>query len=251
MSSGGIVGDNLGQFYGEVVFAIAPSEVQKGLIWAGTNDGQVWYTQDGGGKWTNVTKNITGLPAWGTVSQIEPSHFDAGTAYVAVDFHLMDNRDPFIYKTTDFGQTWKKISDGLPGEASARLRHGRSRRRRTGRGCCSPAPGTAFYYSLDDGAHWTQLQNGLPPAPVSWIATQKAYHDVVVSTYGRGLYVLDDITPLEQMAAEKSDAPVRLFAPRPTYRYVARRRAGVRGLHARVGAEGPGEARDARRAAAR
>ncbi len=100
--SGGIVGDNLGQFYGEVVFAIAPSQVQKGLIWAGTNDGQIWNTKDGGDHWTNLTKNIAGLPAWGTVTSIEPSHFDAGTAYVSIDFHLVDNRDPYIYKTTNF-----------------------------------------------------------------------------------------------------------------------------------------------------
>ncbi len=100
ISSGGIVGDNLGQFYGEVVFSIAPSEIQKGLIWAGTNDGKVWYTRDAGAHWNDVTKNISGMPAWGTVSKIEPSHFDPGTAYIAVDFHLMDNRDPFLYKTT-------------------------------------------------------------------------------------------------------------------------------------------------------
>jgi hypothetical protein len=216
--SGGIVGDNLGQFYGEVVYAIAPSEVQKGLIWAGTNDGLVWVTQDGGGKWTNVTKNIAGLPAWGTVSRIEPSHFDAGTAYIAVDFHLMDNRDPFIYKTADYGQTWKKISDGLP--AKHPLAYVRTFAESPNRkGLLFAGTGHALFYSLDDGAHWTQLQNGLPPAPVSWIATQKAYHDVIVSTYGRGLYVLDDVSPLEQMAAEKGDAAARLFAPRPTYRY--------------------------------
>ncbi len=94
ISSGGIVGDNLGQFYGEVVFSIAPSEIQKGLIWAGTNDGKVWYTRDAGAHWNDVTKNIAGMPTWGTVSKIEPSHFDPGTAYIAVDFHLMDNRDP-------------------------------------------------------------------------------------------------------------------------------------------------------------
>jgi photosystem II stability/assembly factor-like uncharacterized protein len=218
VSSGGIVGDNLGQFYGEVVFAIAPSEVQKGLIWAGTNDGLVWVTQDGGGKWTNVTRNIAGLPAWGTVTRIEPSHFDAGTAYIAVDFHLMDNRDPFIYQTTDFGRTWKKISDGLP--AKHPLAYVRTIAESPNRrGLLFAGTGHAFYYSLDDGAQWTQLQTGLPPAPVTWIATQKAYHDVVVSTYGRGLYVLDDVSPLEQMAAAKGEAPLRLFTPRPTYRY--------------------------------
>ena len=114
VSSGGIVGDNLGQFYGEVVYAIAPSPAQKGLIWAGTNDGLVWLTRDAGNHWTNVTKNIAGLPAWGSVTSICPSAFDAGTAYVSVDFHLNDNRDPFIYKTTDYGRTWTRIGDGLP-----------------------------------------------------------------------------------------------------------------------------------------
>ena len=83
--SGGIIGDNLGQFYGEVVFAIAPSEIQRGLIWAGTNDGQLWYTRDGGAKWTNVTKNVAGLPTWGTIRKIEPSRFEPATAYVVVD----------------------------------------------------------------------------------------------------------------------------------------------------------------------
>jgi photosystem II stability/assembly factor-like uncharacterized protein len=122
VSSGGIVGDNLGQFYGEVVFAIAPSKIQKGLIWAGTNDGQIWYTKDGSSTWTNVTKNISGLPAWGTVTSIAPSNFDPGTAYVAIDFHLMDNRDPFIYKTADFGKTWKQISGNLPKHPLAYVR---------------------------------------------------------------------------------------------------------------------------------
>jgi photosystem II stability/assembly factor-like uncharacterized protein len=218
VSSGGIVGDNLGQFYGEVVFAIAPSEVQKGLIWAGTNDGQVWLTQDGGGHWVNVTKKIVGMPAWGTVTKIEPSHFDAGTAYVALDVHLMDNREPFIYKTSDFGQTWKKISDGLPGKHP--LAYVRSVAESPNRkGLIFAGTGHGFYYSLDDGLRWTELQTGLPRAPVTWIATQKAYHDVVVSTYGRGLYVLDDVSPLEQMTADKTERPLRLFAPRTAYRY--------------------------------
>ncbi|HEY3380419.1 MAG TPA: hypothetical protein VGK32_01550 [Vicinamibacterales bacterium] len=218
VSSGGIVGDNLGQFYGEVVFAIAPSEVRQGLIWAGTNDGQVWLTTDGGAHWTNLTKRIVGLPAWGTVTRIEPSHFDAGTAYIAVDFHLMDNRDPFIYRTTDFGQTWKKISDGLP--AKHPLAYVRTVAESPNRKeLLFAGTGHGFYYSLDEGAHWTELQTGLPRAPVTWIATQKAFHDVVVSTYGRGLYVLDDVTPLEQMSPGKAEAPVRLFTPRPTYRF--------------------------------
>ena len=218
ISSGGLVGDNLGQFYGEVVFAIAPSQIQKGLIWAGTNDGQIWYTKDGGGHWNNVSKNVSGMPAWGTVTSIEPSHFDAGTAYVSLDFHLMDNRDPFIYKTTDFGQSWQLISGGIP---KSELSYARIIAEDPNcKGLLFAGTGNALYYSLDDGANWTMFDAGLPHTVVSWAVVQKQFHDLVVSTYGRGIYILDDISPLEQMAREKSEAPVRLFAPRESYRFL-------------------------------
>ncbi len=224
ISSGGIVGDNLGQFYGEVVFSIAPSDVQRGLIWAGTNDGKVWHTKDGGKTWNDVTKNINGLPPWGTVSKIEPSHFDAGTAYLAVDFHLMDNRDPFLYKTADYGRTWTRISDGLP--HGGPLTYARVIAENPNRkGNLFAGTGNAFYYSLDDGAHWKQFQEGLPAAPVSWIVIQKQAHDAVISTYGRGMYILEDITPLEQgvteLSATDAAAPAaKLVAPRAAYRVV-------------------------------
>src|SRR6185312_6208597 len=217
VSSGGIVPDNLGQFYGEVVFAIAPSQIQKGLIWAGTNDGQLWYTRDGGGHWDNVTKNLPGLPPWGTVRKIEPSHFDAGTAYVAVDLHLVDNRAPFIYKTSDFGATWKKISDTLP--ASHPLDFAMSVAENPNRrGMLFAGTGHAFYYSMDDGASWTQFKDGLPAAPVTWITIPKLWHDVVVSTYGRGLFILHDITTLEQSDKVTTDAAAFVYEPRPAFR---------------------------------
>jgi photosystem II stability/assembly factor-like uncharacterized protein len=216
--SGGVVGDNLGQFYGEVVFAIAPSKIQKGLIWAGTNDGQVWYTKDGAANWVNVTKNITGLPPWGTITSIAPSAFDAGTAYISVDFHLMDNRDPFIYKTTDMGKTWAAINSNLPKHQLSYIRNVSEDPNCAG--LLFAGTGNGLYYSLDDGGHWTALQTGLPHAPVSWTVVQKDFHDLVVSTYGRGLYILDDITPLEQMARSHSDAAVLLYEPRSAYRFV-------------------------------
>lgn len=218
ISSGGLMGDNLGQFYGEVVFAIAPSKIQRGLIWAGTNDGQVWYTKNGGGNWTNVTKNISGMPAWGQISSIEPSHFSAGTAYVSVDFRLMDNRDPFIYKTTDFGQTWTQISNGIPKSNFSYVRV--VAEDPNCQGLLFAGTGNDLYYSPDDGANWKPLDTGLPHATVSWAVVQKQFHDLVVSTYGRGLYILDDITPLEQMAKQSSEADARLFQPRPDYRFV-------------------------------
>ncbi|MFZ0332929.1 MAG: hypothetical protein WAN10_09465 [Candidatus Acidiferrales bacterium] len=217
VSSGGIVGDNLGQFYGEVVFSIAPSPVQKGLIWAGTNDGQVWYTKTGGGNWTNVTKNISGLPAWGQISSIAPSSFAAGTAYVSVDFRLMDNRDPYIYKTTDFGQTWTQIGGGIPKSEFSYVRV--VTEDPNCQGLLFAGTGNALYYSLDDGENWKMFDTGLPHATVSWAVVQKHFHDLVVSTYGRGLYILDDIMPFEQMAKEKSDSDVRFFQPRSAYRF--------------------------------
>jgi len=216
--SGGIVGDNLGQFYGEVVFAIAPSRIQKGLIWAGTNDGQIWYTRDGAGSWTNVTSHLSGLPAGGTITSIAPSSFDAGTAYVSIDFHLLDNRDPFIYKTSDFGKSWKRINSNLPKHALSYVRSVTDDPNSPG--LLFAGTGNGLYYSLDDGAHWSALQNGLPAAPVTWVVVQRQFHDLVLSTYGRGLYILDDITPLEQMARHRVEAPVVLFEPRKTYRFV-------------------------------
>jgi photosystem II stability/assembly factor-like uncharacterized protein len=216
--SGGIVGDNLGQFYGEVVFAIAPSKVQKGLIWAGTNDGQVWYTKDDAATWVNVTSHLTGLPAGGTITSIAPSSSDAAAAYVSIDFHLVDNRDPFIYKTADLGKTWKRINGNLPRHPLSYVRTVTDDPNCPG--LLFAGTGNGLYYSLDDGGHWTALQNGLPAAPVTWAVVQKGFHDLVVSTYGRGLYILDDITPLEQMARNRSTAPVVLFEPRKTYRFV-------------------------------
>jgi len=215
VSSGGLIGDNLGQFYGEVVFAIAPSTVQKGLVWAGTNDGKVWYTTEGGGKWTDVTKNI-GMPVWGTITSIEPSHFHAGTAYVSVDYHLVDDRGSYIYKTTDFGKTWARINSDLPQGPLGYVRN--VSEDPNCEGLLFAGTGNALYYSLDSGGKWTQLRDGLPPAPVTWTVVQKRFHDLVVSTYGRGFYILDDITPLEQMAKEKSAQAAQLFAPRNAYR---------------------------------
>jgi photosystem II stability/assembly factor-like uncharacterized protein len=217
-ASGGIVGDNLGQFYGEVVFAIAPSKIKKGLIWAGTNDGQLWYTQDAAATWTNVTSHLTGLPPLGTITGIAPSSFDPGTAYVSVDLHLVDNREPYIYKTADFGKTWKKISSDLPKHELSYVRTITDDP--NCQGLLFAGTGNGLYYSLDEGGHWTSLQTGLPAAPVTWAVVQPRFHDLVVSTYGRGLYILDDITPLEQLARHRSDAAVVLFEPRNAYRFV-------------------------------
>lgn len=228
VSSGGIVGDNLGQFYGEVVFAIAPSEIKRGLIWAGTNDGKIWYTPDAGKTWNDVSANLKGLPPdWGVISKIEPSHFDPNTAYVVVDYHLTDNRDPWIFKTTDLGKTWTKISDGLPRGPLAYARVVAENPNR--KGMLFAGTGNALYYSMNDGAKWEPLQTGLPHAPVSWIVVQKQAHDLVVSTYGRGFFIMEDITPLEQGLMEPGavTATAKLVTPRPAFRVVRGGRADL------------------------
>jgi photosystem II stability/assembly factor-like uncharacterized protein len=226
VSSGGIIGDNLGQFYGEVVFAIAPSEIRRGLVWAGTNDGKIWYTADGGKQWNDVSKNVTGMAPWGTIRRIEPSRFDAGTAYVVVDYHMMDDRKPYIYKTGDYGHTWTRISDGLPQDHP--LAYAMSVAENPNRrGMLFASTGHEIFYSMDDGAKWTKLDAGLPAAPGSWIAISKQQHDVVVSTYGRGLWVLRDITLLEQSDKQVADAPIRIYEPRPGLRTARGGRADI------------------------
>src|SRR5262249_14924606 len=112
--SGGLTPDNIGVEYADVVFAIAESPLAAGLLWAGTNDGLVHVTKDAGKSWTDVTRNIPGLPPLGTVSHIEPSRFDAASAYVVVDLHQVNDREPWVWKTADLGKTWRKITGGLP-----------------------------------------------------------------------------------------------------------------------------------------
>jgi photosystem II stability/assembly factor-like uncharacterized protein len=216
VNSGGIVGDNLGQFYGALVFAIAPSSVQRGVIWAGTNDGKVWVTRDGGTTWTDLTSNV-GMKPLATVRQIAASSFDAGTMYFTADYHMVDDRDPYIYKTTDFGRTWKNVTGDLP--RGHPLDYAMSVAENPNRkGMLFAGTGHAFYYSMNDGANWTQLKAGLPAAPVTWIETPKPWHDVVVSTYGRGVYILRDITPLEEQEKAAAAADFHLYTPRVGYR---------------------------------
>jgi photosystem II stability/assembly factor-like uncharacterized protein len=219
VSNGGLVGDNLGQYNGEVVWSIEYSKIQRGLIWAGTNDGKLWYTKDGGARWNDVTKNVKDLPVWGAFNQIWPSTFDPGTAYVAVSFHLMDDRKPYIYKTTDFGATWSKINGNIPtGHPLDYVLSVSGNPNK--KGMLFAGTARAFYYSLDDGGTWTRFKEGLPPVPVSWITVEPRFHDVAISTYGRGLYILPNITLLEQTGQTLPPPPgtTKLYEPAPIFR---------------------------------
>ena len=215
--SGGVVGDNLGQFYGAVVSAIAPSRTQQGVVWAGTNDGKVWISRDAGKGWTDLTTNVR-MPPYGIVRRIDASHFDAGTAYMAVDYHLVDRRDPYLYKTTDFGQTWTRISDGLPKghPLDYTISIAENPRRK---GMIFAGTGHGFFYSLNDGQTWTQFKDKLPAAPVTWIEVPKNAPEVAVATYGRGLWILRDIWQLEQPeVTAQAASELQLYKPVPGLR---------------------------------
>jgi len=215
--SGGLTGDNIGVEYAGVVFAIAESRLEKGLIWAGTNDGLVQVTRDSGKNWTNVTRNIPGLPPWGTVSNIEPSRYEAGAAYITVDFHQVNNRDPFVYKTADYGKTWKAITAGIPHSMLSYAHCVREDPVR--KGLLYLGTENGLYCSFDDGENWQPLQNNLPHAPVYWMVVQEQFNDLVISTYGRGFWILDDLAPLQQMNRSVLDSAAYLFPPRPSYRF--------------------------------
>jgi len=214
--SGGLTPDNIGVEYAGVVFAIAESPVQEGVLWAGTNDGLVHVTQDGGRTWTDVTANLKGLPEWLTISHIEPSHTEPGAAYVAIDGHQADNRDPWVYRTKDFGRSWKKIVDGIP---PSPLSYAHIIREDPSRpGLLYLGTENALYVSFDDGDHWQPLQSNLPHAPVYGMVVQPHYNDLVVGRYGRGFWILDDITPIQQMTPEVAASDVHVFRPRPAWR---------------------------------
>ena len=218
-SSGGVTTDNLMTFDGATLFALAESPVQAGVIWAGSNDGLVHVTRDAGTSWTDVTGNLPKLAPWGKISNIEPSRFDGGAAYIAVDLHELDDLDPYIFKTTDLGRSWKRISDGLPRSPLGFVHVVREDPAR--RGMLFAGTESGVYVTLDDGARWLPLQTNLPHAPVSWMTVQPHFHDLVVATYGRGIWILDDISPLEDPALTGGAMAggAMLFKPRSAYRF--------------------------------
>ncbi|HEX6941565.1 MAG TPA: hypothetical protein VF128_01490, partial [Gemmatimonadaceae bacterium] len=215
--SGGIWHDNIGVEYGDVLYAIAESPVTRGLIWAGSNDGLVHITRDGGRTWTNVTRNIPGIITWGTIGNIEPSRHNAGTAYLTVNGHQEGNFDPWVYRTRDYGQTWQLIVNGIPKTPLSFARIVREDPVR--RGLLYLGLENALYVSFNDGEQWEPLQLDLPPAPVSWMTIQRTFNDLVISTYGRGFYILDDVTPLQQLTPEVRASASHLFTPRQAYRF--------------------------------
>jgi photosystem II stability/assembly factor-like uncharacterized protein len=214
--SGGLTADNLMTFSSATLAIIDESPVTAGVIWAGSFDGQVQLTRDGGKHWTNVSANIKGLPAYSTIN-LEASGVDAGTAYVSADARLMGDYAPYIFKTTDYGKTWKNISGDIPHSKFSFVHVVRADPVR--KGMLYAGTDNALYVSWDDGAHWQRLRNNFPPAPVSWLTVEPRFNDLVISTYGRGIWILDDITALRSWPEVAKAGAAHLFDPRPAYRF--------------------------------
>jgi photosystem II stability/assembly factor-like uncharacterized protein len=216
-SSGGLTPDNIGVEYSGVVYGIAESPKAKGTIWVGTNDGLVQLSRDNGATWTNVTMNVPGIPAWGSVRSIAASKWDAATAYITVDAHQENDRDPHVYRTTDYGKSWTKIVTGIPRSmlSYAKIIIEDPVRQ----GMLYLGTENAIYLSYDRGDTWLPLQNNLPHAPVSGLVVQEHFNDLVISTYGRGFWILDDLSALQQLDPAVLAKGAHLFAPRAAYRF--------------------------------
>jgi photosystem II stability/assembly factor-like uncharacterized protein len=218
-AGGPITGDNTGVEFYDTVFALAESPLQQGVLWAGSDDGLVHVSKDGGAHWDDVTRNLTGLPEWATVQTIEPSPFAASSAYVVVDAHRIDDTRPYLWRTDDFGKTWKRIGKGL--DDGAPLHVVREDPARKDLLYAGSERGVSV--SWDRGETWTPVGLGLPKAlPVHSLVV--AQGDLVIGTMGRSIWILDDLTPLRSWRPEIEKSALHLFGARPAVRWHHRSR---------------------------
>ena len=218
-SGGPITKDNTSVEYYCTIFTVAESPVTKGVIWAGSDDGLVHVTRNGADatpKWENVTPRgmPDPMPDWIQINSIEASPFDAATAYVAATMYKSDDFRPYLYKTTDYGKTWKKIVTGIPDTTFTRVIREDPNRR----GLLYAGTETGLYVSFDDGARWQSLQLNLPVVPITDLAIHKRDKDLVVATQGRAFWILDDLTVLHDWKDTIASADAHLFKPKEAYR---------------------------------
>jgi len=222
-SSGGpIVVDNTAAEFHCTILTIAPSPLDSNVIWVGTDDGNVQVTRDGGKTWSNVFKNVPGLKPNAWIPTVEASHFDAGTAFVAADHHQDDDYTPYAYMTTDYGKTWTRITGDLP--AKAAWVHV-VREDPKNRNLLYLGAEMGVWASWDKGTHWTSLRGDLPTVQVRDIQIHPRDNDLLLATHGRGLYILDDVTALQQLDATKT-ADALVFDVRPAVRWSTWNRDG-------------------------
>ncbi|HET8769693.1 MAG TPA: hypothetical protein VFM71_01800 [Gemmatimonadaceae bacterium] len=202
--------DATGEEYYSTLYAITASPRERGLIWTGANDGPIHVTRDEGKTWTNVTPK--GLPSGGRVQTIEVSPHRDGSAYVAVLRYQLGDFAPYIYKTTDYGKSWTKIVEGIPGDSPTRV----VREDPVRPGLLYAGTEFGLFVSFDDGAHWQSFQRNLPVTPVTDMKLHRG--DLVLSTQGRGFWIMDDLSPLRQLGDNVTAGPAFLFTPSPAYR---------------------------------
>lgn len=216
-SGGPITKDNTSVEYYATVFALMESPVQAGTIWAGSDDGMVHVTRDGGKNWSDVTPPKSIMPEWIQINSLEASPHDAGTAYVAGTMYKWDDNKPYLYRTTDYGKSWTKITNGIPDTAFTRV----IREDPNKRGLLYAGTETGMYVSFDNGERWQSLQLNLPVVPITDLAIHKRDKELVVATQGRSFWILDDLPLLHQMmdaGGFNSVATTQLFQPKDSYR---------------------------------
>jgi photosystem II stability/assembly factor-like uncharacterized protein len=208
--SGGLTRDVTSAETHATIITLAESPLKPGLIWAGTDDGRLHVTRDGGGNWEDVGVNLPDPPRGLWVSRVEPSRFHAGRAYVSVDGHRSDEFRPWIFKTDDYGKTWKRISQGIPDDHPVYV---------VREDLLNPSllfAGSEFgaYVSVDGGESWDRLGEGLPTVAVHDLVVHPRDGDLIAATHGRSIWILDDVTPLQQLTEEVKGSPLHLFRPR-------------------------------------
>lgn len=211
-SGGPITKDNTSVEYYGTIFTVSESPKQAGLFWTGSDDGLVHVSRDGGVNWQNVTPKD--FPEWALINYIDSSPHDPAVAYIAATRYKLNDFKPYIYKTSDYGKTWKKIVDGIPTvEFSRTIKEDPYRK-----GLLYAGTERGMWISFDDGSSWQSLRLNLPVVPIHGIAIQALEKDLVVATHGRSFWILDDLTPLHQMSDAVTTADLHLFAPRGAYR---------------------------------
>ncbi len=209
-SGGPITKDNTGVEVFGTLFALAESRQDPAILWAGSDDGLVHLTRDGGKTWTDITPK--GLPKDIQINSIDPSPFDAGTAYLAATAYKLEDLRPYLYRTNDFGKSWTRIDSGIPVGAFTRVVRADERRR----GLLFAGTETGLYLSFDDGASWEPFQRNLPVVPITDLAIHQG--DLIVATQGRAFWILDDLDSLRQWQPEIAAEPLHVFQPRPAIR---------------------------------
>ncbi|HEX5314016.1 MAG TPA: hypothetical protein VFX38_03785 [Gammaproteobacteria bacterium] len=216
VAGGPVMNDISGAETSDTILSLAIAPTDPKVIWAGTDDGFVWVTKDDGQHWSNVTPGLPSSVKYGRTYQIGVSPFDAGTAYITVDGHMLGDDHPYVFRTANYGAGWSGIAGGLPDNYSAMV----VREDPNQKGLLALGTMRGLYLSFDDGGHWTPMSANLPTMPVFDLKFSKSPHDLVLATHGRGLWILDNLQAIEQWSPDVAKSDFHLFAASPGIEWV-------------------------------